>query len=171
MIMNFLVSIFCYWLMLTCDATPVVIHHVPRVEPTSFTIQTVNIGAISTKTVKPLVGSKPKSIKVGGTGDAPATYFARVENGTVQYVVVADQAWVDAQGGSLVWVQTDMNGSIRKNSAGKGYTYDKGLDAFIAPKPTTDAIFDAQTAKWTIPPKVQTPEEILFYSASSTENI
>ena len=33
------------------------------------------------------------------------------------------------------WKQTSYNGSIRKNYAGVGYTYDSIRDAFIAPKP------------------------------------
>ena len=32
-------------------------------------------------------------------------------------------------------VRTSYNRNIRKNYAGIGFTYDEGLDAFIAPKP------------------------------------
>jgi hypothetical protein len=56
---------------------------------------------------------------------------------------------LDNLGGS--WVKTSYNGNIRKNYAGIGYTYDKGRDAFIAPKPTChpDLItLDEQTCQW-----------------------
>jgi hypothetical protein len=33
------------------------------------------------------------------------------------------------------WVQTSYNGTIRKNFAGIGFTYDQTRDAFIPPKP------------------------------------
>ena len=69
---------------------------------------------------------------------------------------------IDNLGGT--WVQTSYNGTIRKNFAGIGYTYDSVRDAFIPPKP--DIIFDAdfqenwildeQTCLW----KANAPEEI-----------
>ena len=37
--------------------------------------------------------------------------------------------------GSGTWIQTSYNGSIRKNYAGIGYTYNSDKDAFIPPKP------------------------------------
>jgi hypothetical protein len=33
------------------------------------------------------------------------------------------------------WVQTSYNGSIRKQYAGIGYTYDEAADVFVAPQP------------------------------------
>jgi hypothetical protein len=33
------------------------------------------------------------------------------------------------------WKQTSYNGSIRKNYAGLGYTYNTDIDAFVPPKP------------------------------------
>jgi hypothetical protein len=44
--------------------------------------------------------------------------------------------------------RTSYNGNIRKNFAGIGYTYNKELDAFIAPKPSEDAILDQETCAW-----------------------
>lgn len=46
------------------------------------------------------------------------------------------------------WIQTSFNGSIRKNYAGIGYTYDSIRDAFIPPKPEDDSILDEETCKW-----------------------
>jgi hypothetical protein len=49
------------------------------------------------------------------------------------------------------WVQTSYNGTIRKNYAGIGYTYDSTRDAFIAPKPDNALGFDEETCRWITP--------------------
>ncbi len=40
---------------------------------------------------------------------------------------------------------------FRGNYAGIGFTYDKDLDAFIAPKPSEDATLDTETFTWIVP--------------------
>jgi hypothetical protein len=47
--------------------------------------------------------------------------------------------------------RTSYNGSIRKNYAGIGYTYDFELDAFIPPRPGDEAILNIETALWEWP--------------------
>jgi hypothetical protein len=47
--------------------------------------------------------------------------------------------------------RTSYNGKIRKNYASIGYIYDEELDAFIAPKPTDNAVLNPETAKWEVP--------------------
>ena len=47
--------------------------------------------------------------------------------------------------------RTSYNGTIRKNYAGIGYTYDETLDAFIAPKPENATGFDEETCQWIVP--------------------
>ena len=49
------------------------------------------------------------------------------------------------------WVQTSYNGTIRKNYAGVGYTYDTARDAFIPPKPFDDWVLDEETCQWVDP--------------------
>ena len=44
--------------------------------------------------------------------------------------------------------RTSYNGNIRKNYAGKGFTYDEALDAFIPPKCHTEAVLDESTCQW-----------------------
>ena len=59
------------------------------------------------------------------------------------------QSFMESLGG--IWIKTSYNGTIRKNFAGIGYTYDKKRDAFIAPKPEchpSEITFDEQTCKW-----------------------
>lgn len=47
------------------------------------------------------------------------------------------------------WIQTSYNGTIRKNFAGIGYTYDEEKDAFIAPKPLEgEWILNEDTCLW-----------------------
>ena len=48
-------------------------------------------------------------------------------------------------------LRTSINGKIRKNYAGVGYTYDPDRDAFIAPKPDNSIGFDEQTCQWIVP--------------------
>jgi hypothetical protein len=50
-----------------------------------------------------------------------------------------------------VWLQTSYNGTIRKNYAGIGYTYDSTRNAFIAPKPFSSWVLNETTCKWESP--------------------
>lgn len=52
------------------------------------------------------------------------------------------------------WVQTSYNGSIRKNYAGIGYTYDEVRDAFIPPKPYPSWYLNEDTCLWQAPKQV-----------------
>lgn len=54
---------------------------------------------------------------------------------------------MDNLGGT--WVKTSYNGTIRKNYAGPGFTYDEVRDAFIPPKPTKgNWILNEYTCLW-----------------------
>ena len=53
--------------------------------------------------------------------------------------------------GHTSWKQTSYNGTIRKNYAGIGYTYDTGRDAFIAPQPWTSWTLNETTCQWESP--------------------
>lgn len=90
-------------------------------------------------------------------------HFARLENNTVTEVIVihnnellVDGVESEAKGIEFCqslfggdWKQTSYNGTIRKNYAGIGYTYDESRDAFIAPKCHDEAILDEATCQWT----------------------
>ena len=54
------------------------------------------------------------------------------------------------------WKQTSYNGTICKNYAGIGFTYDAGRDAFISPKPYSSWILNETTCQWE--PPVPRPE-------------
>lgn len=71
------------------------------------------------------------------------SHFAEIDNNNlVIRVLVGDnndpngdegyQWFIDNLGG--MWIKTSYNGTIRKNFAGIGYTYDDVRDAFIPPR-------------------------------------
>jgi hypothetical protein len=66
---------------------------------------------------------------------------------------------IDNLGGT--WVKTSYNGTIRKNFAGIGYTYDSERDVFIAPKPFESWLLDEQTCTWQAP--IPYPSDGLTY--------
>jgi hypothetical protein len=104
------------------------------------------------------------------------SHFAKVVNGTVSQVIVAEpeffQTFVDSSPGE--WIQTSYNTrggvhhgqdgnpdggvALRGNYAGIGYTYDKAHDVFYAPKPTPNATLNTTTWLWDIPASDLPPE-------------
>ena len=93
------------------------------------------------------------------------SHFAKVENGIVTQVIVAEQDVIDSGLFGTGWVQTSYNTHggqhpegrpLRKNYAGIGYTYDSVRDAFIAPKPFASWILDEQTCFWNAPTPMPT---------------
>jgi hypothetical protein len=77
------------------------------------------------------------------------SHFAKIENGIVTEVIVAEQDFIDAIEGD--WVQTSYNANIRKNFAGIGFTYDRIKDAFIPPKPFASWTLNEDTYLWEPP--------------------
>jgi len=84
---------------------------------------------------------------------APQT-FAKVENGIVTNVIVAEQSFMDNQLGT--WVQTDIN----RNYAGIGYSWD-GI-YFKSPQPYPSWTFNVVTYSWASP--VPHPNDGFFYT-------
>ena len=99
-------------------------------------------------------------------------HFAKVNNGIVEQVIVAEpeffDTFVDSSPGQ--WIQTsyntrggvhynpetgepsaDQTKALRKNYAGLGYSYDATRDAFIPPKPFASWLLDEQTCLWNAP--------------------
>lgn len=86
-------------------------------------------------------------------------HFAKVNNGIVTQVIVAEpeffDTFVDSSPGE--WIQTSYNTiggqhpegrPLRKNYAGIGFTYDAERDAFIPPKPEGNYALDEETCLW-----------------------
>ena len=72
--------------------------------------------------------------------------FAKIENGVVVQVIVAEQGFIDTLPG--YWVQTSYTGAERKNYAGIGYYYDPIRDAFIPPIPGPEYVLNEETGQW-----------------------
>ena len=65
-----------------------------------------------------------------------------------------------------VWKQTSYNGTIRKNFAGIGFTYDESRDAFIPPKPFNSWTLNETTCLWEAP--VAYPDDGQAYEWNET---
>ena len=127
------------------------------------------------------------------------SHFAKVNNGIVETVIVAEaeffNTFVDDSPGE--WIQTsyntrggvhyqpnsnipseDQSKALRKNYAGKGFTYDKNKDAFIPPKPYNSWILNEDTCLWdspkpfpTILTYVKDNETYYYFISWSEENL
>ena len=99
-------------------------------------------------------------------------HFARVKDGIVTNVIVAEQEFIDSYQDTEpgIWVQTsyntrggvhyltdsttpssDQSKALRKNFAGIGYTYDRGRDAFYTPQPYPSWTLNDTTCIWEAP--------------------
>ena len=96
-------------------------------------------------------------------------YWAKVNNGLVEKVIIANEdffdTFVDDTPGQ--WLETKMDGSIRKNYAGVGFTYDATRDAFIPPKPYSSWTLDEDTCLWEAP--VAYPSDDKMYKWNETD--
>ena len=103
-------------------------------------------------------------------------HFAKVNQGTVVKVIVAEQEFIDNyvdtspgewiktsyntyhgvhyvrnEDGSLGEQSEDQSKALRKNFAGLGFTYDIERDAFIPPKPYPSWTLNETTCDWEPP--------------------
>jgi hypothetical protein len=90
-------------------------------------------------------------------------HFAKVKDGIVTKVIVAEQEYIDnvVETEAGTWVQTSYNTHggvhslggtpLRKNYAGIGFTYDANKDAFIPPKPFDSWTLNETTCLWEAP--------------------
>ncbi len=90
-------------------------------------------------------------------------HFAKVNNGVVVQVIVAEpeffDTFVDSSPGQ--WIQTSYNTHggvhtlggtpLRKNYSGIGFAYDAAKDAFIPPKPYASWTLNEDTCLWEAP--------------------
>lgn len=66
------------------------------------------------------------------------------------------------------WVQTSYNGTIRKNYAGKDFTYDNQRDAFIPPKPFASWLLNETTCLWDAPTPMPTDGKMYKWDEPTT---
>ena len=107
-------------------------------------------------------------------------HFAKVVNGVVDQVIVAEpeffDTFVDSSPGE--WIQTSYNTrggvhynpetgepdgvvALRKNYAGIGFIYDRDKDAFIPPQPYPSWTLNEESCLWEAP--VAYPEDGQLY--------
>jgi hypothetical protein len=91
------------------------------------------------------------------------SHFAKVNNGIVESVIVAEaeffDTFVDNTPGE--WIRTSYNTyggvhklggtPLRKNFAGIGFSYDATRDAFIPPQPYESWTLNEETCLWECP--------------------
>ena len=99
------------------------------------------------------------------------SHFAKVENGIVTQVIVAEEDFIATGAVGHGWIQTSYNTHgnqhpqgrpLRGNYAGIGYTYDDVNDVFIAPQPYGNWVLD--TATWLWNPPIAMPVDEYFYT-------
>lgn len=95
-------------------------------------------------------------------------HFAKIENGFVTEVIVAEQDFIDTLQDKDSWIQTSYNTrggihyapnsntpdggvALRGNYAGVGYVYDEQNDVFYPPKPYPSWTISAPSWTWTPP--------------------
>jgi hypothetical protein len=95
-------------------------------------------------------------------------HFAKVENGIVKQVIVAEQEFIDSAVLGHGWIQTSYNTHggkhpegrpLRKNYAGVGYSYDEQRDAFIPPQPFASWLLNEDTCLWEAPVAMPTDDK------------
>jgi hypothetical protein len=95
--------------------------------------------------------------------------FAKVRNQTVVDVMVADQEFmdnfIDTSAGQ--WIETKEDGSIRKNYAGIGFSYDSTRDAFIPPQLYPSWTLNEDTCQWESP--IAYPDDGNMYNWNETD--
>jgi hypothetical protein len=105
-------------------------------------------------------------------------HFAKIENGVVTQVIVAEQDVIDSGlfGNPSSWVQTSYNTyggqhpegrPLRKNYAGIGFTYDATRDAFIPPKPYASWLLNEDTCLWSAPVARPTNDKIYTWDEAT----
>lgn len=122
-------------------------------------------------------------------------HFAKVQNGIVTRVIVAEpeffDTFVDDSPGKWIKTSYNMRGGVyydpatgepaadqsvinddearqRKNYAGKGYTYDATRDAFIPPQPYASWTLNEDTCLWDAPVAYPTDGKIYTWDEETT---
>jgi hypothetical protein len=103
------------------------------------------------------------------------SHFAKINNGIVTEVIVAEQDYIDSLNGT--WLQTSYNTHgnqhpegrpLRGNYAGIGYTYDAINDVFYAPQPYPSWILNNTKWLWEAPVAMPTDGKVYKWNESIT---
>jgi hypothetical protein len=107
------------------------------------------------------------------------SHYAKVNNGLVEQVIVAEadffDTFVDSSPGQ--WIQTSYNTHanqhpegrpLRGNYAGVGYTYDATNDVFYAPQPYPSWMLNKTTWTWEAPVPMPTDDKMYTWDEATT---
>lgn len=105
------------------------------------------------------------------------SHYAKIENGIVVDVIVAEQDFIDQIDGE--WIQTSYNTKggkhlqggtpLRKNYAGIGMLYDRERDAFISTQPYSSWILDEESCVWEAPIPYPTDGNFYYWDEENGE--
>ena len=97
------------------------------------------------------------------------SHYAKVENGIVTNVIVADQEFIDsgAVGEPSEWIQTSYNNTIRNIYAGIGFLYIEEHDFFIAPKPFESWSLDPENFCWRAPTEKPNDDKMYLWNETN----
>ena len=107
-------------------------------------------------------------------------HYAKVNNGLVEQVIVAEaeffDTFVDSSPGQ--WIQTSYNTyggvhsdggtPLRKNYAGVGSTYDATRDAFYAPQPYASWVLNDTSCIWEAPTAMPVDDKTYRWDEDTT---
>jgi len=108
------------------------------------------------------------------------SHFAKVENGVVTQVIVAEHSFISSGvvGNPGDWVQTSYNTAagehklggtpLRGNYAGIGHIYDKDKDVFYAPQPFASWTLNETTWTWEAPSAMPTDDKRYTWDEATT---
>ena len=104
-------------------------------------------------------------------------HFAKINEGVVVQVIVAEQAHIDTLDGE--WVQTSYNTQggvhklggvpLRKNFASIGSTYDADRNAFIPAKPFDSWVLNDESCLWQAPAEMPDDGNQYYWDEENTQ--
>jgi hypothetical protein len=96
-------------------------------------------------------------------------YYAKIVDAKVTNVITAEESFFDTfyDDSAGQWLETKIDGSIRKNYAGIGFSYDATRDAFIPPQPYPSWTLNEDTCLWEAP--VAYPDDGNIYEWNETD--
>lgn len=93
--------------------------------------------------------------------------FAKINNGIVEKVIVADPNFFDTYKDTSPGLWLETSNEIRVNHAGIGYSYDATRNAFIPPRPFHSWTLNETTCQWDCP--VTYPSDGKKYTWNETD--
>jgi hypothetical protein len=103
------------------------------------------------------------------------SHFAKINNGIVTEVIVAEQDYIDSLNGTWLKKSYNTHGNqhpegrpLRGNYAGIGYTYDAINDVFYAPQPYPSWILNNTKWLWEAPVAMPTDGKVYKWNESIT---